>query len=90
MQVLSLEEAIRKITSLPADTFGFTERGRLIPGAMADIVVFDPEEVIDNATMVEPTLYPKGIEQVFVNGVRVIENGQRTGAFPGMALKGNA
>lgn len=85
-QVLSLEEAIRKITSLPADTLGLEGRGRLTPGAMADIVVFDPDTVIDRSNMVQPTLYPDGIDHVLINGVPVIEKGERTGAFPGKVL----
>lgn len=89
-QVLSLEEAIRKITSLPADTLGFKGRGRLTSGAIADIVVFDPDTVIDKSNMIQPTLYPDGIEHVLVNGLPVIEEGERTDVFPGKILLRNA
>ncbi len=85
-QILTLEEAIRKITSLPADTFGFKGRGRLVSGAAADVVIFNPDTVTDRSNMVQPTVYPSGIEHVLVNGVPVIENGERTGAFPGKVL----
>lgn len=84
--VLTLEEAIRKMTSLPADTFGFKGRGRLQAGAYADIVVFDPGTVSDRATLLEPTAYPAGIEHVLVNGVPVILSSERTDAFPGRVL----
>lgn len=86
MKVLSLEEAIRKITSLPADTFGFKGRGRIVPSAIADIVVFDPDTVIDRATLVSPNLYPEGIEYVLVNGEIVVDNGKRTDSFPGKSI----
>ena len=86
MKVLSLEEAIRKITSLPADTFGFKGRGRIVPNAIADVVVFDPDTVIDKATLVSPNLYPEGIEYVLVNGEIVVDNGKRTDLFPGQAI----
>lgn len=86
MKVLSLEEAIRKITSLPADTFGFKGRGRIVPNAIADVVVFDPDTVIDKATLVSPNLYPEGIEYVLVNGEIVVDNGKRTDLFPGQDI----
>lgn len=66
---LSLEEAVRKITSLPAQTFGFRDRGRLEPGCAADVVVFDPGALADRATYEDPRLPSAGIRQVFVNGV---------------------
>lgn len=84
--VLTLEEAIRKMTSLPADTFGFEGRGRLREGAYADIVVFDPGTISDRATLLEPTAYPVGIEHVLVNGVPVILSSKRTEANPGRVL----
>jgi N-acyl-D-aspartate/D-glutamate deacylase len=86
MKALSLEDAIRKITSLPADTFGFKGRGRILPNAIADIVVFDPDTVIDKSTLVSPNLYPEGIDYVLVNGELVVEKGERTEAFPGKAI----
>ncbi len=86
MQIISLEEAIRKITSLPADTFGLKGRGQIMPSAIADVVVFDPDTVIDRATLVSPNLYPEGIEYVLVNGELVVDNGKRTEVFPGKAV----
>ncbi len=86
--LLSLEEAIRKMTSAPANRLGLTDRGLLRPGMRADIVLFDPERVRDEATFEEPEQYPTGIEWVFVNGVAVIEAGEPTGALPGRVLRG--
>ncbi len=86
-QVLGLEEAIKKITALPADTFNFENRGQLVVGAIADIVVFDPNKVIDKSNMVEHTLRPVGIEHVIVNGVPVIVHEERTEAMPGQVLR---
>jgi len=87
LKVLRLEDAVRKMTSLPANTFHFKSRGLLREGHWADLVVFDPEKVTDNATYADPHHYPTGITHVFVNGVAVLENGEHTGAKPGMALK---
>jgi len=87
LKVLRLEDAVRKMTSLPANTFRFKGRGLLREGHWADIVVFDPEKVTDNATYEDPHQYPTGINYVFVNGVAVLENGEQTGAKPGMALR---
>src|SRR6185295_14627734 len=66
--VLSLEEAVRKMTSLPADRFLLANRGRLAEGAFADIVIFNPETIEDIATYQSPRQYPKGVEYVLVNG----------------------
>lgn len=94
--VLTLEEAIRKMTSFPAGRFGLMDRGVLRPGAWADIVVFDLERIHDRATNLyphtypfenHPHQYPQGIDYVFVNGVLVVENEQHTGALPGVVLK---
>ncbi len=87
-KVLRLEEAIRKMTSLPAQRLGLTERGLLRPGMYADIVIFDPEAVADRATFSDPHNYPVGIEYVLVNGQLVIERGRHTGARPGRILYG--
>jgi N-acyl-D-amino-acid deacylase len=86
--VLTLEEAIRKMTSLPAETFGIADRGRLAAGLAADVVVFDPESVADTATFVAPHSFPAGIPWVVVNGEVVVRNGKQTGARPGRAIRG--
>jgi N-acyl-D-amino-acid deacylase len=85
--LLSLEEAIRRMTSAPAARLGLKERGMLRDGAVADVVVFDPQTVKSNATYDEPRQFPDGIEHVIVNGVPVVENGVHTGATPGRALR---
>ncbi len=85
--LLSLEEAVRKMTSLNAAKLGLRDRGILRPGAFADIAVFDPERAIDRATYVEPFQYAEGIEWVIVNGTVVLEKGMHTGARPGRALR---
>jgi N-acyl-D-amino-acid deacylase len=86
-KIVGLEEAIRKMTSLPADHFGLTGRGRLAVGAPADIVLFDPSRVVDRATYEQPHQYPDGITLVIVNGVPVIADGTHTGARPGQVLR---
>lgn len=83
---LRLEEAIRKMTSLPAQRFRLADRGLLRPGLAADIVVFDPGTVVDKATPGKPHAYAEGFAFVLVNGEVVIENGQHTGALPGQIL----
>jgi dihydroorotase/N-acyl-D-amino-acid deacylase len=85
---LSLEEAIRKMTSAPARRVGLRDRGELRVGAYADVVVFDPETLRDLATYDEPTQYSTGIETVVVNGELVLDDGQMTNARPGRALRG--
>ena len=85
-KVLSLEDAIRKMTSLPADQFKFAERGRLTQGYFADIVVFDPATIADEATFEKPHAYPRGIPYVIVNGAIVVKNGEHTGARSGVTL----
>jgi N-acyl-D-amino-acid deacylase len=86
-QVVTLEEAIRKMTSLPASLFGFEGRGRIEPGAWADLVVFDPAAVADRATYEAPHQYPAGIPHVVVNGVPVVRAGELTGARPGQVIR---
>ena len=83
---LTLPEAIRKMTSLPARRLGWKDRGVIRTGAFADLVLFDPETVIDRSTFAEPRLLPEGIEQVFVNGVAVWSDRKPTGARPGRVL----
>ena len=84
--LLSLPEAIRKMTSLPAAKLGLRDRGRLEPGAVADVVVFDPATIADTATFAEPHRYPRGIPWVLVNGEPVVAGGQHTGSRPGRVL----
>jgi N-acyl-D-amino-acid deacylase len=85
-KVITLEQAIRKMTSLPADQFRFADRGRLATGAFADVVVFDRATIGDAATFEKPHAYARGIPYVLVNGVVVVRNGEHTGAKPGMPL----
>ena len=84
--LLSLEEAIRKMTSLPARRLGIRDRGVIRAGAKADLVVLRVEEVEDLATYSDPHRFPRGVEWVFVNGVAVVEQGEHTGHTPGRAL----
>ncbi len=84
--VVSLPEAIRKMTGLPAEKLGLRDRGRLAPGAAADVVVFDPAAVADLATFAEPHRYPRGMPWVLVNGAPVIAEGRHTGSRPGRVL----
>ena len=85
--LLSLEEAIRKMTTLPASRLGLSWRGRLAPGYAADIAVFDTATVAGRATFAEPHQYPIGVHHVFVNGRAVVAGGELTGAAPGRALR---
>ncbi len=87
-QVISLEEAIRKMTSATARRVGLAERGVLAPGMFADIVVFDPTTVIDNATFEAPHQVSTGVVATYVNGVAVWMQGAHTGAKPGRAVRG--
>jgi N-acyl-D-amino-acid deacylase len=85
-RLVSLEEAVRKMTSLPASRFGLARRGLLRGGYHADITVFDPATVQDRATFEQPQEYPHGIEYVLVNGAVVVERGDHTGRRPGRVL----
>lgn len=85
--VLRLEEAVRKMTSFPAQRFGIPDRGLLRPGMCADIAVFDPETVLDNATYQNPHQLPDGIPYVVVNGVVAVDRGRCMGALAGMVLR---
>ena len=85
-----MEEAVRRMTGLPAAKFGLTNRGAIRPGAHADITVFDPETVIDRATFAEPKQPAAGIELVMVNGELIWQDGAPTGARPGRALRRQA
>ena len=84
--VLTLEEAVRKMTSLPAEHFRFERRGLIKEGYAGDITLFDPATIADTATFEKPHAFPTGIPWVLVNGVAVVRNGQHTGARPGQVL----
>jgi len=86
--VLTLEDAIRKFTALPAQRMRFTDRGVLKKGMWADVVIFDPETIRDLATFEQPNQLSQGMEYVLVNGVPVIGEGKMTGALPGKVLRG--
>ena len=88
LQLLSLEDAVRKMTSLPAQTFGFRDRGLIREGFAADLVVFDEKTVGDRATYEQPHQFPSGISYVIVNGEPVFAGEGLTSARPGVALRG--
>jgi N-acyl-D-amino-acid deacylase len=85
-KILPLAEAIRRITALPAEKFGLKKRGRLAQGCFADVVVFNPVTIIDQATFVQPHQYPIGIDQVIVNGEIVVAKGEQSGKLPGKII----
>jgi N-acyl-D-amino-acid deacylase len=87
LKLLSLEEAVRKMTSLPAQTFRLKNRGELKPGGIADIVIFDPEKISAPSTFDDPHHYAVGFDDVVVNGVPVIRAGQFTDARPGRPVR---
>lgn len=87
-QVLTLQEAVRRMTSLPAANLRIQRRGALKPGYFADVVLFDPATVRDNATFEQPHQYATGVRDVFVNGVQVLRDGEHTGAKPGRVVLG--
>lgn len=87
-KVIPLEEAIRKLTSLPAENLKIRDRGLLKPGYFADVVVFDPETITDHATFEEPHQYATGVLHVWVNGTQVLKDGEHTGAKPGRVVRG--
>ncbi len=87
-KVISLEEAIRKLTSLPALNLKIKKRGSLLPGYYADLAIFDPALIKDNATFEKPHQYSSGMVHVFVNGTQVLNNGEHTGARPGKVVRG--
>ena len=89
LKLLELEEAVRKMTALPAKTFKLKDRGVLRVGAIADIVIFDAEKIIDKATFENPHQYPAGINHVIVNGVFAVRDGKYTGRRPGKVLRLN-
>jgi N-acyl-D-amino-acid deacylase len=87
-KIVSMQQAIRRLTSLPAQNLKLRERGRLAPGYFADVVVFDPKTIQDHATFDKPHQYSTGVRDVFVNGVQVLKNGEHTGALPGRVVRG--
>ena len=88
-KLMSLEEAVRRLTSLPASNLKIKKRGSLSVGNHADIVVFDPARIQDNATFENPHQYATGVFHVFVNGVQVLKDGEHTGAMPGKVVRGS-
>jgi N-acyl-D-amino-acid deacylase len=87
-KVLTMEEAIRKLTSLPASNLKIKKRGLLKPGYFADLAIFDPTKIQDHATFEKPHQYSTGMVHVFVNGTQVLANGEHTGATPGRVVRG--
>ncbi len=87
-KIISLEEAVRRLTSLSADNLRIRDRGRLKPGHFADVVIFDPETIQDHATFENPHQYATGMVHVFVNGEQVLRDGEHTGAKPGRVVRG--
>jgi N-acyl-D-aspartate/D-glutamate deacylase len=86
--VLTLEEAVRKMSGATAQRLGLQDRGLLREGFFADVAVFDPDRVVDRATFPEPHQYAEGVEYVLVNGTLVVDGGEHTGARPGRVLYG--
>jgi N-acyl-D-amino-acid deacylase len=86
LKSLSLEEAIRKMTAMPAEHFGLRERGRLERGRAADVVVLDLDRLEDGSTLDDPVNYVRGVDHVLVNGTPVVADGEHTGALPGKHL----
>ena len=87
-KLITMEEAIRRLTGFPANNLGIKNRGYLKPGYFADVVVFDPELIEDKATFEKPLQFAVGVEDVFVNGVQVLSEGNHTGEYPGRFVKG--
>ena len=85
---ISLQEAIRRMTSLPATNLKIQRRGLLKEGHFADVVIFDPATIQDHATFEQPHQYATGVEHVFVNGTQVLKDGEHTGATPGRVVRG--
>jgi N-acyl-D-amino-acid deacylase len=85
--VLTLEEAVKRMTSLPANRLGLHDRGLIAPGMAADLVIFDPDRITDRATFTDPLRYSEGVDYLLVNGVLVIDGEELTGALPGAVLR---
>jgi N-acyl-D-amino-acid deacylase len=89
-RLLTVEEAVRKLTSLPANVLSLTDRGRLKAGAFADVVIFDPKTFQDHSTYVKPMQYATGVSDVIINGKLALKDGEPTGTATGRALRGRA
>ena len=87
-KIIPLEEAIRKLTSLPASNMKIRKRGEIKTGYYADLVIFDPVSIQDHASFADPHKYSTGMVHVFVNGVQVLKDGEHTGAKPGRFVRG--
>jgi N-acyl-D-amino-acid deacylase len=87
-KVIPLEEAIRRLSGLPATNFELQGRGFIREGMYADLAIFDPRTIGDRATFEKPHQFAVGMRHVFVNGVQVLKDGEHTGATPGRALRG--
>jgi len=87
-KIIPLEQAIHRLTALPAANLKLKKRGALKAGYFADVVVFDPEKIQDHATFEKPHQYSTGVQHVFVNGVQVLKDGEHTGATPGRVVRG--
>ena len=85
--LFSLEEAIYKMTALPASRLNLTRRGRIAPGQFADVLIFDPKNVKQNNDFVIPHVYSTGMDYVFVNGKPALENGKPNGELPGRVIR---
>ncbi|KHF36991.1 N-acyl-D-aspartate deacylase [Paenibacillus sp. P1XP2] len=85
-KILTLEQAVRKVTSFPAQRFKLGKRGLLVPGYAADIVIFDPNRISDTATYQDPIRYPEGISAVLVNGRKTMEHRHHTHERPGVFI----
>jgi N-acyl-D-amino-acid deacylase len=88
--LMPVEEAVRKLTSLPADALSLSDRGRLRSGAFADLVIFDPKTFQDHSTFAKPMQYATGVTDVFINGVLALKDGEPTGASTGRVVRGRA
>ncbi len=86
-KLVSLEDAVRKMTALPAQRLQLTRRGRLAPGCFADVAIFNPNTIADTATFAQPQQYSIGVEHVLVNGTRTVANGKPTGKTPGKVIR---
>jgi N-acyl-D-amino-acid deacylase len=85
-QLIPLEEAVRRLTSLPATNLGIADRGALKPGFFADVVIFDPKTIAAHSTFADPRQYATGVQHVFVNGTQILRNGEHTNAKPGRVV----
>jgi N-acyl-D-amino-acid deacylase len=88
--LMPIEEAVRKLTSLPADNLSLKDRGRLRSGAFADLVIFDPKTFQDHSTYAKPMQYATGVTDVFINGALALKDGEPTGTSTGRVLRGRA